>query len=164
MSVFAVGSGSTLVPGGEPISAGTAVLSETAAEDLDAGPGDPVSVNGEDLTVTAVRGDDSFGHTPVVWTTLTEPAATVIALTTADGFDGAATDRLVGTKTVSKGDSLSAIGSYSSENGSLQLMRGFLFVIFRARHRCVLHRVDRSAQRRYRSAESFGSSHVLPAA
>jgi putative ABC transport system permease protein len=129
VSVFAVGSGSTLVPGGEPISAGTAVLSETAAEDLDAGPGDPVSVNGEDLTVTAVRGDDSFGHTPVVWTTLTEPAATVIALTTADGFDGAATDRLVGTKTVSKGDSLSAIGSYTSENGSLQLMRGFLFVI-----------------------------------
>lgn len=40
-----------------------------------------------------------------------------------------ATDEAVGTKTVSKDDSLSAIGSYTSENGSLQLMRGFLFAI-----------------------------------
>ena len=65
----------------------------------------------------------------MVWTSLTESAATVIALTTADGVDSAATDLRVGTETVSKSDSLSAIGSYTSENGSLQLMRGFLFVI-----------------------------------
>lgn len=34
-----------------------------------------------------------------------------------------------GTKTFTKGDALTAIGSYRAENGSLQLMRGFLFVI-----------------------------------
>ncbi|MGH3658554.1 MAG: FtsX-like permease family protein, partial [Micromonosporaceae bacterium] len=32
-------------------------------------------------------------------------------------------------RTVSKDDSLAAIGSYASENGSLQLIRGFLFAI-----------------------------------
>ncbi|MCW5249825.1 ABC transporter permease [Streptomyces sp. SHP 1-2] len=55
--------------------------------------------------------------------------ATVIALTTASGTDVAGTDRRAGTRTVTVGDSLSAIGSYTSENGSLQLMRGFLFAI-----------------------------------
>ncbi|MFD6857235.1 ABC transporter permease [Rhodococcus sp. NPDC060090] len=129
VSTFAVAAGSNLVPGGEQVTAATAVLSETAAEDLAVGIGDRVSVNGRELTVAAVRGDDSFGHLPVVWTALTESAATVIALTTADGVDSAATDLRVGTETVSKSDSLSAIGSYTSENGSLQLMRGFLFVI-----------------------------------
>lgn len=53
----------------------------------------------------------------------------MIALNTASGADVAATDRAAGTRTLSKEDSLSAIGSYTSENGSLQLMRGFLFAI-----------------------------------
>jgi putative ABC transport system permease protein len=53
----------------------------------------------------------------------------VIALTTTSDAEVAATDQATGTRTVSKDDSLSAIGSYASENGSLQLMRGFLFAI-----------------------------------
>lgn len=57
------------------------------------------------------------------------PTATVIALDTASGVDVGAADRAAGTRTVSRDDSLSAIGSYTSENGSLQLMRGFLFAI-----------------------------------
>src|SRR6185312_15695308 len=55
--------------------------------------------------------------------------ATVIALTTTSGADIQAADDVAGTRTVSTDDSLSAIGSYTSENGSLQLMRGFLFAI-----------------------------------
>ncbi|MEU3553265.1 ABC transporter permease [Streptomyces fragilis] len=55
--------------------------------------------------------------------------ATVIALNTGPGVDTAAADRAAGTRTLAKDDSLSAIGSYTSENGSLQLMRGFLFAI-----------------------------------
>ncbi|MEE3920441.1 ABC transporter permease [Micromonospora sp. BRA006-A] len=57
------------------------------------------------------------------------PTATVVALTTTSDADPGATDRQAGTRTVSVSDSLSAIGSYTSENGSLQLMRGFLFAI-----------------------------------
>lgn len=129
VSMFAVDAGSSLVPGGEPVSEESAVLSETAAEDLAAVVGDRITVNDRELNVTAVRGDDSFGHLPVVWTALTEPAATVIALNVVDGFDSTAADLSIGTETVSKSDSLSAIGSYTSENGSLQLMRVFLFGI-----------------------------------
>lgn len=58
--------------------------------------------------------------------------ATVIALNTSDDSDPAelaAADRELGTDSVSREKSLSAIGSYTSENGSLQLMRGFLFII-----------------------------------
>ena len=40
-----------------------------------------------------------------------------------------AADRAAGTRTVARDDSLAAIGSYTSENGSLQLIRGFLFAI-----------------------------------
>jgi putative ABC transport system permease protein len=57
------------------------------------------------------------------------PTATVIAVTAAPGTDLASLDEAAGTTTVTKADSLTAIGSYSSENGSLQLMRGFLFAI-----------------------------------
>ncbi|MEE2060583.1 ABC transporter permease [Rhodococcus artemisiae] len=129
VSLFAVDAGSGLLPGGEQVTAEAAVLSETAADDLSADVGDRVAVNGRELTVTAVRGDDSFGHLPVVWTALSEPAGTVIALNVVDGFDSTAADLSIGTETVTKSDSLSAIGSYTSENGSLQLMQVFLFVI-----------------------------------
>ncbi|MGN5238662.1 ABC transporter permease [Rhodococcus sp. SJ-3] len=129
VSEFAVEPDSGLVPGGAGVSDGTAVVSAAAAEALSVNEGERITVNSRTLTVAAIRGDDAFSHTPVVWTTLIEPTATVIALTTADGFDSAGADRLAGTETVSKSDSLSAIGSYTSENGSLQLMRGFLFVI-----------------------------------
>lgn len=112
-------------------------LSVPAADDLGVTTGDTVTVAGQALTVAAVRGDDSFSHTPVVWTSLATwqritggaSTATVIALTTAPGTDIADIDAAAGTRTVTKGDSLSAIGSYSSENGSLQLMRAFLFAI-----------------------------------
>jgi len=57
------------------------------------------------------------------------PTATVIALRTTSEADVAAVDETAGTTTVATADSLSAIGSYTSENGSLQLMRGFLFAI-----------------------------------
>ncbi|WP_344321983.1 ABC transporter permease, partial [Kitasatospora putterlickiae] len=40
-----------------------------------------------------------------------------------------AADAALGTETRSRDDALAAIGSYTSENGSLQLMRGFLFAI-----------------------------------
>ncbi|MEE6287955.1 ABC transporter permease [Georgenia sp. MJ173] len=136
VSTFGVLPGSGLAPG--DVTTGSVVLSTTAAEDLGAAVGDTVAIAGTDLTVAAVAGDDSYSHTPVVWAALKDvqqpghdgpPAATVVALQTTDAADLAAVDAELGTATVSRADSLSAIGSYTSENGSLQLMRGFLFAI-----------------------------------
>ncbi|MFD6730638.1 ABC transporter permease [Micromonospora aurantiaca] len=143
VSAFGVRPGSHLAPGSGRIDGRSAVLSTRAADDLGVKAGDSVTLAGQRLTVAAVRGDASFSHTPVVWISLDvwqkiapptgtgggSSAATVVALTTTSGADLVATDRQAGTKTVSVDDSLSAIGSYTSENGSLQLMRGFLFAI-----------------------------------
>ncbi|GAA3563686.1 ABC transporter permease [Amycolatopsis ultiminotia] len=142
VSAFGVQPGSPLAPEGGAVTERSVVLSTTAAADLDLHPGDAFALAGQQLSVAAVAGDASFSHLPVVWTSLDVwrktappaggrpgPAATVLALTTTSGADLAATDRAAGTTTVTKDDSLSAIGSYRSENGSLQLMRGFLFAI-----------------------------------
>ncbi|MFE0379364.1 ABC transporter permease [Streptomyces inhibens] len=55
--------------------------------------------------------------------------ATVLALSTTGTADLTAADEKLGTKTVTTDDALRAIGSFTAENGSLQLMRGFLFAI-----------------------------------
>ncbi|GFN08278.1 hypothetical protein Smic_68340 [Streptomyces microflavus] len=125
----------------EGIGPGRVVLSEKAAEELGAAVGDRIALGRTEREVAAVAGDASYSHTPVVWTTLDDwqhighdgagPAeqATVIALTTTGSADLAAGDEAAGTRTLSLDDSLTAIGSYQAENGSLQLMRGFLFAI-----------------------------------
>ncbi|WP_406063680.1 ABC transporter permease [Streptomyces sp. NBC_01077] len=120
---------------------GTAVLSESAAEELGVSAGDPVRLGPLELTVAAVAGDASYSHTPVVWTSLddwqrlghsgttVQEQATVIALRGEGATDWGAGDKAVGTEARTVDDALTAIGSYQAENGSLQLMRGFLFAI-----------------------------------
>ncbi|MGP9017747.1 ABC transporter permease [Streptomyces sp. BR1] len=126
VSVFAVRPGSGLAP----VRDGGAVLSRGAADKLRAAVGDTVVLGGRALKVSAVRGSDSYSHTPVVWTPLASGApATVVALRLDDGVPLAATDRELGTTTRTLDGALSALPSYQAENGSLQLMRGFLFVI-----------------------------------
>ncbi|MFJ9112052.1 ABC transporter permease [Streptomyces sp. NPDC102283] len=139
VSAFGVEPDGTLGP--EGIGPGQVVLSEKAAAELDASAGDRVALGRTERTVAAVATDVSYSHTPVVWTSLDDwqqighdgagPAeqATVIALTTTGGVDLTAGDEAAGTSTLTLDDSLTAIGSYQSENGSLQLMRGFLFAI-----------------------------------
>lgn len=142
VGVFGVRSGAPLAPEGGRLGDRTAVLSVPAADALGLTPGDRFSLAGRLLTVAAVRGDAYFSHSPVIWTDLRvwhrtaaptgdgePPFATVIALNTTSRAGIRAADRAAGTETVTKEDSLSAIGSYPSENGSLQLMRGFLFAI-----------------------------------
>ncbi|MEU3136710.1 MULTISPECIES: ABC transporter permease [unclassified Streptomyces] len=139
VSAFGVEPDGTLGPDG--IGPGRLVLSVKAAEELGAAAGDRIALGGTEREVAAVATDASYSHTPVVWTTLDDwqrigpdgagPAeqATVIALTTTGGVDLAAGDAAAGTSTLALTDSLTAIGSYQAENGSLQLMRGFLFAI-----------------------------------
>ncbi|MGQ4489062.1 ABC transporter permease [Streptomyces sp. SAS_281] len=135
VSAFGVEPGSGLAPA--RVGPGEVVLSRGGADELGVRPGDRLTLGGTEATVAAVAGDASYSHTPVVWTDLAdwrrsgkeEGRATVIALTTGGGADPAAGDRAAGTRTLSLDDSLTAIGSYQAENGSLQLMRGFLFAI-----------------------------------
>ena len=142
VSAFGVQPGSTLAPAGSKLGGNGAVLSVTAAENLGVARGDTFTLGAQQMSVAAVSGDASYSHTPVIWTSLQlwqkltpataetdGPTATVIALDTTTGAHIQAADSVAGTRTVSTGDSLSAIGSYTSENGSLQLMRGFLFAI-----------------------------------
>lgn len=142
VSAFGVRPGSGLAPDGVAITDSAAVLSRAAADDLRLRTGDTFALAGQELTVAAVRGDASFSHTPVVWTSLAvwrraaappgpgdRPIATVIAVRAASGADVRAADKAAGTRTVARDDSLAAIGSYTAENGSLQLIRGFLFAI-----------------------------------
>jgi putative ABC transport system permease protein len=129
-----------LAPGPQPAD-GQVTLSADAAKGLGVGAGGTVRLAGTQLTVASVAGDASFSHLPVAWMSLTdwqrtapgtgggEPIATVIALRTLPHVDTTAADRAAGTKTVARDSAVSAIGSYTSENGSLQLMRAFLFAI-----------------------------------
>lgn len=140
VSAFGVRPGSPLAPDSGSIDNESVVLSTAAADDLAVRAGGRLTLAGQRLRVAAVQGDAHFSHTPVVWTSLDTwqkigpptgggPTATVIALNTTSEADTAATDQQIGTRTVPLRDSLSAIGSYTAENGSLQLMRGFLFAI-----------------------------------
>ncbi|MER5738753.1 MULTISPECIES: ABC transporter permease [unclassified Streptomyces] len=138
VSAFGTEPGDGLAPA--PVAPGKAVLSESAAEELGARAGDAVRLGPLEVRVSAVAGDASYSHTPVVWTSLgdwrrlghggatAEEGATVLALR-GDGVDWAAGDAAAGTEARTVDDALTAIGSYQAENGSLQLMRGFLFVI-----------------------------------
>ncbi|MFF7337815.1 ABC transporter permease [Streptomyces sp. NPDC008163] len=135
VSAFGVEPGSGLAPA--RVGPGEVVLSRGGADELGVREGDRLTLGGREATVAAVAGDASYSHTPVVWTDLADwrrsgngdGRATVIALTTTGAADLAAGDRAAGTRTLTLDDSLSAIGSYQAENGSLQLMRGFLFAI-----------------------------------
>ena len=133
VALFAITPGTPLAPGVTP---GRVVLSDKAAAALEVAVGDRIDLGGGSVTVAQISGDDEFSHAPVIWAaTADAPAsgprsgdATFLALTTG-GADLAAADARLGTITITPSQSLSAIGSYSSENGSLQLMRALLFAI-----------------------------------
>lgn len=144
VTALGVADGSALVPGGGDVEAGTVVLTPGAADALGAQVGDTVSLGGSELTVAAtVAADQSFSHTPVVWTTLADwqaigargsdgshgPAATVVALSTTDDAALASADGDLGTTTVTTSDARSAVSSFAGENTSLTTMQAFLLVI-----------------------------------
>ncbi len=143
VSVFGTDPTARIAPGSARPATGRAVLSRSAAEELGVGPGDAVRLGASrQVTVAAVAGDASYSHTPVVWTTLDDwqglgraeaggqvRQATVVALRGSGDVDYAAGDRAAATESRTIEGALTAIGSYQAENGSLQLMRGFLFVI-----------------------------------
>ncbi|WP_406863864.1 ABC transporter permease [Streptomyces sp. HUAS MG47] len=141
VSAFGSEPSARLAPESGRLAPGQVVLSASAAEELAVAEGDAVRLGPLQARVAAVSGDASYSHTPVVWTSLADwqklagpgggqqPTATVVALRVDGGADLAAGDEAAGTEARTLDGALTAIGSYQAENGSLQLMRGFLFVI-----------------------------------
>lgn len=142
VSVFGVDPAGPLAPRGSGLVQGQVVLTEKAAKELGGlTAGGKLKIGPLELTVAAVSGTAAYSHTPVVWMDLNDwqrignpgtsidTLATVIALDTTTSADLAAGDAAAATKARTVDEALGAIGSYQAENGSLQLMRGFLFVI-----------------------------------
>ncbi|MFE3454189.1 ABC transporter permease [Nonomuraea sp. NPDC059194] len=140
VALFGVKPGGELAEG-QKVDTGKVVLSAALATDSGLKAGDTVQISGKDFTVAGARGEASYSHIPVAWISIgdwewmsqqqggADTVATVLALRTSGDPDLAATDTKLGTTTVPLSDAPAAIGSFSSENGSLQLMRGFLFAI-----------------------------------
>ncbi|MFD9571188.1 ABC transporter permease [Streptomyces sp. NPDC059982] len=148
VSVFGVEPAGRLAPAGVRPAQGRVVLTEKAAKELGGlTTGGRLKIGPLELTVAAVSGTAAFSHTPVVWMDLDDwqrvgnpgaspdptatatATATVIALDGSGAVDWAAGDRATATKSQGIDEALGAIGSYQAENGSLQLMRAFLFAI-----------------------------------
>ncbi|MFG2988679.1 ABC transporter permease [Streptomyces sp. NPDC048257] len=141
VSVFGVDSAGGLAPRDAGLAQGQVVLAEKAAKELGGlTAGAKIKIGPLELTVAAVSGTAAYSHTPVVWMDLNDwqrignpgtsidTLATVVAVS-GSGVDLAAADKAAATKAQTVDEALGAIGSYQAENGSLQLMRGFLFVI-----------------------------------
>ncbi|WP_030961173.1 ABC transporter permease [Streptomyces sp. NRRL S-378] len=141
VSVFGVDPDGGLAPRGAGLAQGRVVLAEKAAKELGGlTSGAKLKIGPLELTVAAVAGTAAHSHTPVVWMDLNDwqrignpgtsidTLATVVAVS-GSGMDLAAADRAAGTRAQTVDEALGAIGSYQAENGSLQLMRGFLFAI-----------------------------------
>jgi putative ABC transport system permease protein len=114
--------------------AGTVVVSAPVAEAHGLVAGRPVTIGDTTYTVAVADRDESFSHSPVVWMALSEwqrlngagGAVSVIALDTTDEFDGTA---VAGTVVRTTDASFASIGSFSAENGSLEMIRAFLLAI-----------------------------------
>ncbi|MEU4727515.1 ABC transporter permease [Streptomyces sp. NPDC023588] len=141
VSVFGVDPAGPLAPKGTGLAQGRVVLAEKAAKELGGlTAGATLKIGPLELTVAAVSGTAAYSHTPVVWMDLDDwqrignpgtsldTLATVVAVS-GTGVDLAAADGAAGTAVRTVDEALGAIGSYQAENGSLQLMRGFLFAI-----------------------------------
>ena len=122
-----------------PASDGSLVLSAPVAEDLAVSIGDAVTIAGTEYEVAAVGGESWYSHTPVVRMTLhdwqaysaatghPETFATILSVT--GNPDWAAVNEETDTLSQSPLASLTAIGSFRSEIGSLLLMVVMLFGI-----------------------------------
>ncbi|MFJ1563961.1 ABC transporter permease [Streptomyces erythrochromogenes] len=141
VSVFGVDPAGGLAPRDTGLTQGQVVLAEKAAKELGGlTAGAKLKIGPLELTVAAVAGTAAYSHTPVVWMDLNDwqrignpgtsidTLATVVAVS-GSGLDLAAADRAAATRAQTVDEALGAIGSYQAENGSLQMMRGFLFAI-----------------------------------
>lgn len=101
-----------------------------------------VTLNGQTFTVTGLTAPAWYSHMPVMWMGLEDwkglshspestvgTVLTVLDTTTATTKDLTALADQTSTTALTPKQSFAALGSYSSENGSLKMMQGFLYGI-----------------------------------
>ena len=107
--------------------------------------GDTVTIAGQELVVDALVPTEHYSHTPAVWIDIDTwqdidprvrhaegedaPIANVVVAGTDSGDAAETADGDAGTVSATLSDSLTAIGSFASENSSLVTMQGFLYAI-----------------------------------
>ena len=112
----------------------TAVVSSELADSYGITAGDTIMIGDSEFVAMIDDGEASFSHSPVVWmstsswqTIASADDTTSVIVLGADGdFNTTAVEGVI---VSSVGDSFAAIGSFTEENGSLQMIRGFLLVI-----------------------------------
>jgi len=137
-SVSVLGGPAALLPplasGSAPGAGQVAVGRGTAAAD-GLTLGSTVTLGTVTLTVSGLTADRSYGHAPAVWTGLAtwqqvSGASRPNVLAVSGSPSGvAALDRAQNTDAVSRSAALAGIDGYSAEQGSLQLIQGFLFAV-----------------------------------
>lgn len=122
---------------------GHAVLGQAAAEQLHASVGDTVALSGTEVTVAAVEPTVHHSHTPALWLSAADwrtashagdgVLGTAVAVRFAADADpdavSAAADDAARTVSTTVSGAYAALPAYSSENGSLMTMQGFLYAI-----------------------------------
>lgn len=123
---------------------GHAVLGQAAAEQLHASVGDTVALSGTEVTVAAIEPTVHHSHTPALWLSAADWRAashagegvlgTAVAVRFAadadpDAVSAAAADDAARTVSTTVSGAYAALPAYSSENGSLMTMQGFLYAI-----------------------------------
>lgn len=121
-----------------PLDPGEVAVDANLAKDNGWATGSRITMSGAQFTIAALVDDSFYSHQPVVWmnhdawTAL--PSAgdadgTVVALRTSGDFDAAAVGAATGTDITDQNGALEAIGSYTSERGSLLLMQAMLMIV-----------------------------------
>ncbi|MDI1463929.1 ABC transporter permease [Catellatospora sp. KI3] len=129
-AVTVFGADAALLPPLRRGAAGGLALPADLAADLGLSPGDPVELGGHPQTVSALVEPVSFSHLPVVY--LPVPAWQALARTdtvTAVALAAPPAAPVPGTVLRTRAQSRDAVGGFSSEQGSLDLMRGLLLVV-----------------------------------
>lgn len=99
-----------------------------ASEALELADGESITVGGAPVTVSAQAGDLYFAHSPVLWvpTETWQAAMHTDAVGTVElSYD----EETAPEGSVSLKDSFEALPAYSSEQGSLKMIQGFLYLI-----------------------------------
>ncbi|MFB7947793.1 FtsX-like permease family protein [Kitasatospora phosalacinea] len=133
-SVSVLGTDAELLPplarGAAPADGELAVGADTAAA-YHLSPGSRVTLGAQELTVSAVTAERSLSHAPTVWTTPStwqrvSGQQQPTALAVRGGLPRGLPADLAA---VSLDDALAGINGYAAEQGSLQLIQGFLFAV-----------------------------------
>ncbi|ACV79940.1 protein of unknown function DUF214 [Nakamurella multipartita DSM 44233] len=134
-AVTVIGTDPTLFPpllAGHVPGAGQIALTRALAEDADLQTGETVTVAGQQVVVASIVTDTSLAHLPVLYTDIDTwqqiaHADTITAVAVDPGTaETVAIDLAGGTTTVTREAAFDAVGGFTSEQSSLNLMRWLL--------------------------------------